>query len=259
MRNGSSHVGFSQKVQLAWLDYTAGLVLAGKEKTTINEIMQAYLIDKLSVGGSAVRGTREKTITILMKIWANPPDHLQGLRDDGLALLRRLSSSDHLAIHWSMTLAVYPFWGTVAETVGRLLRLQKEVGAAQVQRRIREQFGERETVARAARRVLRSLIDWGVLVEGGKKGVYRAANPVIVGDPALHRWVIEAFLASHAPDWQALATLDKHPAFFPLAVDRTTTALLETSLHVEVVRHGLDQEMARWRGLQGTFRPVRKS
>ena len=246
MKNGSSQVGFSQRVQLAWLDYTAGLVLAGKEKATINDALQDYLKDKLSVGGLAVRGTREKVITILMKIWAIPPDHLQGLRDDGLALLRRLPSSDHTAIHWGMTMAVYPFWGTVAETVGRLLRLQKDVGGAQVQRRIREQFGERETVARAARRVLRSFIDWGVLVEGSKKGVYRAANPVIVGDPAMYRWVIEAFLATHAPEWQSLATLDKHPSLFPIAVDRATTALLDASPRVEVVRHGLDQEMARY-------------
>ena len=34
-------------------------------------------------------------------------------------------------------------------------------GAAQVQRRLRERFGERETVARAARRILRAYIDWG--------------------------------------------------------------------------------------------------
>jgi len=247
MKNGSSQVGFSQRVQLVWLDYTAGLVLAGKEKATINDALQDYLKDKLSVGGSAVRGTREKAITILMKIWAIPPDHQQGLRDDGLALLRRLPSSDHMVIHWGMTMAVYPFWSTVAETVGRLLRLQKDVGAAQVQRRIREQFGERETVARAARRVLRSLIDWGVLGEGSKKGVYRAVNPAIVSDPGLQRWVIEAFLAAHAPEWQSLATLDRHPSLFPIAVDRVTIALLDTSPRVAIIRHGLGQEMIRWR------------
>jgi hypothetical protein len=247
MKHGPSQVGFSQRVQLAWLDFTAGLVLTGKENATINDALQEYLKDKLSVGGSAVRGTREKVITILMKIWAIPPNHLQGVRDDGLALLRRSPSSDHLAIHWGMTMAVYPFWNTVAETVGRLLRLQKDVGAAQVQRRIREQLGERETVARAARRAIRSFIDWGVLVEGSKKGVYRAAAPVTVGDCGLQRWLVEAFLAAHAPQWQSLATIDKNPSLFPIAMDRITAALLDSSPRVEVVRHGLDQEMARWR------------
>jgi hypothetical protein len=247
MKNEASQVGFSQRVQLSWLDYTAGLILAGKGKTEINDALQDYLKDKLSVGGSAVRGNREKVITILMKIWVVPPDHLQGLRDEGLSLLRRLSSSEHLAIHWGMTMAVYPFWGTVAETVGRLLRLQKDVGAAQVQRRIREQLGERETVARAARRILRSFIDWGVLIQADKKGIYRAAPPASFWDPELNRWIVEAFLAAHVPEWQSLGNLDKHAALFPVAIGRVTAAMLDKSSRVEVVRHGLDQEMARWR------------
>ena len=73
-------------------------------------------------------------------------------------------------------MAVYPFWSSVATQVGRLLRLQGSAAAAQVQRRIREQYGERETVARRARYVLRSYLDWGVLQETGAPGVYRAAR-----------------------------------------------------------------------------------
>jgi len=56
------------------------------------------------------------------------------------------------------------------------LRLQGSAAAAHVQRRVREQYGERETVSRAARRVLRSYLDWGVLQETGAKGVYSAAS-----------------------------------------------------------------------------------
>ena len=59
-------------------------------------------------------------------------------RDDGLAHLNRLPLTDHLAVHWGMTIAVYPFVGVVAETVGRLLRLQGSCAAGQVQRLVRE-------------------------------------------------------------------------------------------------------------------------
>ena len=72
-----------------------------------------------------------------------------------------------------MCIAVYPFFGTVADAVGRLLRLQGTAGAAQVQRRLRERFGERETVTHAARRILRAYIDWGILEETDQKGLYR--------------------------------------------------------------------------------------
>ena len=71
-----------------------------------------------------------------------------------------------------MIMAVYPFWGNVAAHVGRLLRLQETAAAGQVQRRVREQYGERETVSRRVRYVLRSFVDWEVLKETPEKGVY---------------------------------------------------------------------------------------
>jgi len=48
--------------------------------------------------------------------------------------------------------------------------------AAQAQRRIKEQLGEREAVSRAARRVLRCFVDWGVLQDTSEKGVYQSAQ-----------------------------------------------------------------------------------
>ena len=99
-----------------------------------------------------------------------------------------------MLVHWCMCMTVYPFFGTVADAVGRLLRLQGTAGAAQVQRRLRERFGERETVARAARRILRAYIDWGVLVEAGEKGLYRSAAKRVVDDAPLAVWTIMAVL-----------------------------------------------------------------
>src|SRR5947209_6488434 len=113
------------------------------------------------------------------------------LRDDGLDHLRRLPLDDHLAVHWGMSMAAYPFFGTVAEATGRLLRLQGSAGAAQVQRRTREQLGERETVARAARRILRCFLDWGVLEVSTEKGVYQAAAVRTVEDTRLAAWLLE--------------------------------------------------------------------
>jgi hypothetical protein len=159
-------IGFSQQIRLDWLERTAEGVLAGRKRAQIQAALQDHLRERLSVGGGAERGNREKAITILLKVWVSVPEGLVPLRDDALEHLRRLPGDGHLPLHWGMTTAAYRFFGAVAETAGRLLRLQDAVAAAQVQRRLREQLGERETVARAARRVLRCLVDWGVLAEG---------------------------------------------------------------------------------------------
>ena len=77
-------IGFSQRVQLDWLEQTAAMVLAGQTREQVETTLQERLHDKLSIGGTAQRGNREKAITILLKIWVSVPAWLQPFRDDGL-------------------------------------------------------------------------------------------------------------------------------------------------------------------------------
>lgn len=245
MKNGAMQVGFSQRIQLTWLEYTAGLVRSGKTRGDINDALQELLEDKLSVGHQVQRGNREKAITILMKIWHMPPNTLMPLRDEGLELLGRLPSEQRIAIHWGMTMAVYPFFGTVAATVGRLLRLQHDVATSQVQRRIREQLGERDTVARAARRIYRSFIDWGVLEETATRGTYANAKPITMDDPAVCAWLIEAFLHVTSDGWTPVQAMVNHPVAFPFTLPTATESLLLARKGLELMRHSVDETLVR--------------
>ena len=137
MNGRATQIGFSQRIRLEWLEQTANLALAGNDKAAISDVLQEVLQDKLSVGGHAIRGNREKAITILMKTWLTVPRELEALRDDGLQILQGLRRNDRIAVHWGMALAVYPFWGAVATHTGRLLRLQGTAAAVHVQRRVR--------------------------------------------------------------------------------------------------------------------------
>ena len=237
-------IGFSQRVRLEWVARTANLVLAGNDPTTINEMLQALLKDKVSIGGEAERGNREKIITILLKIWQKVPPKIEGLRLEGLELLKRLPSDDHLAVHWGMVMAVYPFWSAVAGQVGRLLKLQGTVAAAQVQRRIREQYGERETVSRAARRVLRSYLDWGVLQETGRKGIYTTGKSIAVEDSRLIAWLVEASLQARGNGSAPLKDLLDSPSLFPFQLKpMPAESLPALSSKLDILRHGLDDDL----------------
>ncbi len=241
-------IGFSQRVRLQWLEQTANLVMAGNDKAAVNDALQDLLKDKVSVGGQAERGNREKIISILLKTWLTVPSELVALRDEGLDLLNRLPRSDHLAIHWGMVVAVYPFWSGVAVQVGRLLRLQGAAAAAQVQRRVREQYGERETVSRAARRVLRSYMDWGVLQETGRKGIYTAGTTLTLDDSRLIAWLVEASLHARANGTAALKDLLDSPGLFPFRFQHIhAERLLAASSNLDILRHGLDDELVMLR------------
>ena len=253
MKRGGQ-IGFSQRIHLDWLEYTANLVLAGNPREEIVAALGERLKEKLSVGNQPERGNRDKAITILTKVWVTVPRELQSLRDEGLGHLQCRSPSDRMLVHWCMCMAVYPFFGTVASAVGRLLRLQSTAGAAQVQRRLRERFGERETVARAARRILRAYIDWGVLLETDEKGLYRGTAKRSINDPPLAVWAIKAMLFTSGDNPQSTSALLRGTHLFPFDMVLPSMRDIEACEAVEISHHGLDQNILLSRSQSASVR-----
>jgi len=244
MTRQANQIGFSQRVRLEWFEQTVNLILAGNDKAAVMGALQDLLRDKVSVGGQAERGNREKIISILLKTWLTVPKGLEPWRDEGLELLSHAPQRDHGVFHWGMVMAAYPFWGEVALQTGRLLRLQGSAAAAHVQRRIREQYGERDTVSRAARRVLRSYVDWGVLKESGVKGVYAAGTPLAVGDPRPIAWLVEASLYARGTALAPLKGLLDSPGLFPFRIKAVPAdGLGAVSSRLDFLRQGLDDDL----------------
>lgn len=241
-------VGLDRLVRLAWLERTASLILAGNDDPTIKVTLQEDLRGFFRSSAVVVRGSLDKTITILQKVWGNPQSEIAPLHADGLELLTRFPPREHAPIHWGMLMAAYPFWSSVATQVGRLLRLQDTAAATQVQRRIREQYGERETVARRARYVLRSYLDWGVLQETGAPGVYSASPPHPVNDPQLVAWLAEAALWARANGAAPLRELLEGPSLFPFQLTpMSPERLASLAPRLELLRHGLDADLVMLR------------
>ena len=236
-------IGFSQRIRLDWLEYTANAVLAGSSEDEIVTALRERLRERFSLGGDRVSGNRDKAVAILTRVWVTAPEELRTLRNEGLDLLRQADADGRMLVHWCMCMAAYPFFGTVADATGRLLRLQGTAAAAQIQRRLRERLGERETVARAARRVLRAFIDWGVLLETGKKGLYRGAAKRTVGDGPVTVWVLKAMLSAGGGEPRPPSALLRAPCLFPFETALPSTAELEACGAFEIVRHGLDHEV----------------
>ncbi len=239
-----SQIGLDRLVRLKWVERTACLVLAGNDTPAVKTALQEDLQGSFRSKDTKIRGSLDKTLTILMKIWVRPPRDLHPLQREGLKLLSHLPREDHIAVHWGMAMAVYPFWGAVAAHVGRLLRLQGTAAASQVQRRVREQYGERGTVSRAARRVLRSFVDWEVLKETSEKGIYTAGLSLAVSHEGLIAWLAEAFLHAHPNGSVALRTVLDSTSLFPFRLSPISADhLVAVSGRLDVLRHGLDQDL----------------
>ena len=239
-----SQIGIDRLVRLKWLERTAYLVLAGNDASTVKTVLQEELSGSFRSNITTIRGSLEKTITILMKIWTNVPRELHSLHSEGLNFLSHLPREDHVAVHWGMAMAVYPFWGAVATHAGRLLRLQGTAAASQVQRRVREQYGERETVSRRVRYILRSFVDWEVLKETSEKGIYSQGDNLSIHDPRLIAWMVEASLLARANGSAAIKELLDSPSIFPFRLAHVSAEqMVSLSPHLDILRHGLDDDL----------------
>ncbi len=124
-----NQIGLDRLIRLKWLERTAYLLMTGNDAPVVKTALQEELQGAFRSNNTKIRGSLDKTLTILMKIWVRPPPDLHPLQRDGLKLLSQLPHRDHIAVHWGMAMAVYPFWGAVAAHVGRLLRLQGTAAA----------------------------------------------------------------------------------------------------------------------------------
>lgn len=236
-------------IRLEWMEKTLDMLLAGMRAEAIRIELHAYLADKKQSGGTGVRGEKTYRIAIgpLMQSWVEPEEMLMPLRNETLDLARSLPCSERLPLHWIMISAAYPFWFQVALQTGRLLNLQEQATQKQIVTRLKEQYGDRQTISRYARYTIRSFVAWGVVLDTERKGTYRQAPPLLVSDPQLANLLLEATL--HAtPDGQGtLHTLLTLPAMFPFQLPALTGEMLtHISQRLDVTHTvGFDDKLLR--------------
>jgi len=242
-------IGIKQTIRFEWMQQTVNLLLAGLDAKTIRQELHEFLADKKGNGIEGERSDQTRTFAVnnLMKIWASPEPELISFRDASLVFLREAPSMA-LAIHWGMMSAAYPFWFNAARQIGRLLALQDQVTQTQIINRLKEQYGDRQTVSRYARFAIRSFVDWGVLQDSETKGCYVKAAPMSITEPDLAILMYESALLATPEAKSALGLLLNNPAFFPFQLPVMTGDFVsQRSDRIDVVRYGLDDELLRLR------------
>lgn len=233
-----SFIGIKQIIRLEWMQKTANLMLAGLDAEGIRHELDA-LVEERGVT------SKNQIISILMNIWLTKDPRLILFRDNALALLRE-KPSEAFPLQWAMISACYPFWFNVARQIGRLLSLQNQATHAQIVSRVKEQYGDRETVSRYARYTIRSFHAWSVLNDTSTKGSYEKATPLSITNPTTAAILLESALLSSSEERASLSLLLSHPSFFPFSLPSLSGNLIaRLNGHIDVVRYGLDDELLK--------------
>ncbi len=243
-------LGIKQTIQKPWMDRSVQMMLAGMPEKEIRSELDDYLSTQLQSGGTGNRGPKTYGMAVsLLSSWFSPDKELIAFRNDALQIARQLPIEQWLPLHWAVISASYPYWFAVAKQVGRLLNLQDQITRAQVFGRLKEQYGDRETVARNARYTIRSFVAWGALKDSQAKGCYEKVAPVSIANSDLAILMFESALLATPEAKGVLGLLLNNPAFFPFQLPAMTGDLVsQRSDRIDVVRYGLDDELLKLKG-----------
>ena len=228
MNSSAPKIGFDRFIQFDWaaaaLNVRAGV--AGLDDLNA-------LLDAAELGVEA----KKKTRTVLNRLWLEPRAELVDFADRGAAIHQTQPDIPVAALCWGMSVATYPFFGKVAELVGRLSAIQGDCASAEVHRRMSETYGEREGTRRMTNMVIQSQASWGTVerVEKGKR-VIRLA-PTVIDNDELTAWLIEAAVR-YANKPLAITNLQTQPVLFPFNLTQSLAYLVSNSEHLTVRSEG---------------------
>ena len=242
MSSPSPQIGFDRFIHLDWAA-TAHRIRAGI--ATLDDL--EAMLDASHAGIAA----KKKTRTVLNRLWLDPRPDLIGFADRGVKFYRDAPDISVPVLTWGMALATYPFFGKVAEIVGRLAALQGDCTSAEVHRRMAEIYGEREGTRRMTNMVLQSQADWGAIVRTDKGKRILLGKPTDLGALPVAAWIAEASLR-YSDRALPVATLASHRALYPFSLGDSITYVLSQSSTVELRVDSASNQIASLVDVQGT-------
>lgn len=226
-------IGFDRFIHRDWVSASLRVRAGLSEMHELNELIES------SHSGDAAK---KKTRTVLNRLWLEPRPELVDFADRGVQIYRDATDMSVAVLGWGMAIATYPFFGRVAEIVGRLTALQGDCASAEVHRRMSEIFGEREGTRRMTNMVLQSQASWGA-IERTKNGKRLVRKPKIdVGGNLTTAWLVEACLR-YAGRPISLPAMEFLPVIFPFRINDRLPHILSTISTLELRTEGHNKQM----------------
>jgi hypothetical protein len=228
MNSAAPKIGFDRFIHLAWA--TEALKVSAGSANLADLDM---LLNTANLGVEAKR----KTVTVLNRLWIKPRPDLVDFAARGAAIYQSDPHTSVSALCWGAAIATYPFFGKIAELIGRLSALQGDCTSSEVHRRMSENYGEREGTRRMTDIVIQSQASWGAVerVEKGSR-IIRLAPQVVSSDP-LTAWLIEAAVR-YVGKPISVPTLQSLGVLFPFSLVQSLSYVVSNDPNLDLRSEG---------------------
>jgi len=236
-------IGFDRFIPLDW---AAGAlrVRAGMESVST--------LDARLVAGGLGTPSRKKNRSLLNGLWMDPPRDLAPFADRGVELWKGDPEVPIQALCWGMAIATYPFFGKVAELIGRLTSIQGDCTAIEIHRRMAETYGEREGIRRATNRVIQTQANWSACERLDKARRIVRQPPAPISHDVLTAWLVEAAIRC-AGKPLSVTSLQSSAVLYPFRLDRSLTFVISRSPALELRSEGSGLPLAAIKPTAGSI------
>ena len=235
----AQRIGFGKKVRIDWL-LLALRLRANAQDFTVARGELEELIAATNPGKVAIA----KIMSNVRQVVFEPAPEVRQFADNGVKLFQERGEIAALPVIWGLTITSYSFFGTCAETIGRLLKLHDEFTAAEMVRRLKEKTGDRAFVARVGRYNLSSQLDWGLVTYNAKSKRYGRGKAAKVSDPAMLGWLLEAVLRASNKTAMNQSQLLSSNLLSPFTITPMPMAqLAAANPRLQVIRESLNEEL----------------
>jgi hypothetical protein len=231
-------IGFDRFIPLDWATCALKVRGGAADPQAIDALLEAA-----GLGRASERNTR----SVLNGLWLNPRAELVAFAERGIGIRHEFPAVPVPALCWGMAIAAYPFFGKVAELVGRLTTIQGDCTATEIHRRLAETYGEGEVTRRAANRVIQTQASWGTCerVDKGRRVIRNL--PTAITHEALIAWLIEAAIR-YTGRAISVSGLASAAVLYPFRLDHSLTLVVSRSPTLELRSEGSGSQlvMLRW-------------
>jgi len=214
-------IGFNRTIFLSWLEAAAEARLRSDDIPAMRKMLEIIVSHDLE-GIDA----RRKTIDVLVNIWHKSALIDQALHAQALAFLPEISSSEHIWLHYGLTLLYYSFFRQTTAVIGQFARTGEPVTRQAIKSRLAAEIGHLGSLNRSAERVMASLTDWGLLTHATKGTQYEPKlQSIHSGNLNLQAWLLSCALFAHPAEQLPFPDLIRLPELFPFKFKVTIDAL----------------------------------
>ncbi len=207
----ANEIGILVPLKYDWMEKTVELLQDGLEPSEIKQKLREYLSFEME-SPTNIR----KTCTELMDTWVLVQEDIRPIRDYALSIYAE-ENCTHALLHWCLLLLRYPVFSDMAGMIGKVLLFQDSFTAGWINKRIKEQWGDRNTFKKSIGVILRTMCELGAL-ESIDTGVYSAKQRNIQSNIDL-QMLMKTLLNPRMNAYYEVQDLSRVPQMFPFSYD----------------------------------------